>query len=222
MTLIARERRLQTERGEERELVVGCPQRIDPVTIKQCATCELCEGLDLDGRVGVRCAVEPRDAEATGAPSAHSAITTLMTHDIVTVRADAAIENVQWLLVERGIGAVPVVGADGKPCGILAKTDLLRERDEREVSVHVRGEESAEMTPSGLVARDLMTPVIHCVTEHATIAATASLMAREHVHHVLVITELGAMRGIVSTLDITRWVAARERFTPREARPDLA
>lgn len=219
MTLIARERRVPTEVGDERELVVACPQRIDPVSIRQCAACDLCEGLDLNGAVGVRCAVEPSGGEDTGAPPAHARITTLMTADVVTVQHDASIENVQWLLVERGIGAVPVIGNDGQPCGILAKTDLLRARDEPAVSARPVHEDGApDPAASGLCASDLMTPVIHCVTEYATIAATAALMAREHVHHALVVTDAGAMRGIVSSLDIARWVAARERFAPREVR----
>jgi CBS domain-containing protein len=144
-----------------------------------------------------------------------------MTAPVVTVTKDASIENVQWLLLQRGISAVPVLGPFKRPIGILAKTDLLRDRDEPTRSVELRGgsglEErgSSEQEISGLRAADLMTPVVHSVLERMSIAATAELMAREHVHHAVVVNDAGELTGIVSTLDIARWVAARERFVPR-------
>jgi CBS domain-containing protein len=220
MSLIAQERLIHHDASAEHELVVACPQRIDPVSIRTCARCELCEGLELDGRVAVRCGVEPRDA-VDGSPAPSAPITSIMTADVVSVDDDTAVENVQWLLVGRSIGAVPVLDRRRRPIGILAKTDLLRERDEPSVSAEVTHEmlDAAidERALCGLTARDLMTPVVHAVLTRASIAATAALMAREHVHHVIVVDDLGALRGIVSSLDIVRWVAARDRFVPRRA-----
>lgn len=217
MTLTARLGRIPQLEGQDRELVVACPQRIDPVPIQQCAQCELCQGLELDGRVGVRCAVEPEDG-SEGSPGPGAPVTTIMTNEVVSVEADASIENVQWLLLTRGIGAVPVLDAAGGPIGILSKSDLLRDRDEPEVSVRLRDgtdERLGERATSGLSARDIMTPVIHALLESASIAAAAALMTRERVHHIVVVSEAGALRGIVSSLDIARWVACRERFAPR-------
>lgn len=220
MTLAARERTIETENGTERQLVVACPQRIDPVPIKECATCELCEGLDLAGGVGVRCSVAPPDT-LDGSPAAHAPVTAIMTSPVVWVERDASIENVQWLMLDRGISAVPVVSESRRPIGIVAKTDLLRDRDEPTRSVNLRARAAprgaSELETSGISAGDLMTPVVHAVLERTSIAATAALMARERVHHVVVVTESGTIAGIVSTLDIARWVAARERFVPREA-----
>jgi CBS domain-containing protein len=221
MSLATRRRTLHTENGTEQQLVVACPQRIDPVSIEECARCELCAGLELDGHVSVRCTVEPPEAEA-GAPGAHAAVTTIMTAPVVSVERDASIENVQWLLVERGIGAVPVVDRSGRPIGIVAKTDLLRDRDEPTTSVNLASRAaleagSSERQTSGLRAGDLMTPVVHAVLRHTSIAATAAVMARERVHHVVVVTDDGSIAGIVSTFDLARWVAARERFVPRTA-----
>lgn len=220
MTLPTHTRRNQQGDLDERELVVACPQRIDPVPLRQCAQCELCEGLELDGRVGVRCAVEP-EAGIEGSPSPQAPISAIMTRDIVSVREDASIENVQWLLVDRSIGAVPVVTSSGRPVGMLSKSDLLRDRDAPALDVVLRdvlveGAEGLGAT-SGLVARDLMTPVVHAVLERTSIAATATVMAREKIHHVIVVNDAGLLRGIVSSLDIVRWVAARDRFAATPA-----
>ena len=219
MTLPTHSRRVTRGEDEERELVVACPQRIDPVSLQDCAQCELCEGLELDGRVGVRCAVEPADA-LEGSPGPGAAISSIMTRQVVTVLADASLENIQWLLLERGIGAVPVVDAASRPIGILSKSDLLRERDEPRADVKLAdpdldGEDGRLLDTSGLTARDVMTPVVHAVLERTSIAATAAVMARERVHHVLVVSDTGSLRGICSTFDLVRWVAARDRFAPR-------
>lgn len=222
MSLLARERKVHTGTQTETELVVACPQRIDPVPIRECARCELCDGVELDGVVSVRCAVAPRD-EPSGAPGPEAAISTIMTSPVVTVPEDAAIENVQWLLLARGISAVPVLDRLARPIGIVAKTDLLRDRDgpTRTVALHaaLRSQEPehgwSEHEISGARAADVMTPVVRSVLEGMSIAATSALMAREHIHHAIVLDASGRLVGIVSTLDIVRWVAARERFAPR-------
>ncbi len=218
MTLVARSRNVETAHGTERQLVVACPQRIDPVSICECTSCELCEGLEVGGGVGVRCAVEP-PGSTDGSPPAHAPIRTIMTSPVVSVEMDASIENVQWLLLERGIGAVPVLDSSRRPVGIVAKTDLLRDRDEPTYTVSLRAGDaraergSSERASSGLRAADVMTPVVHAVLDRTSIAQTAATMARLGVHHVVVLTEGGGLAGIVSTLDIARWVAARERFS---------
>jgi CBS domain-containing protein len=221
MTLATRTRSVETETGVERRLFVACPQRIDPVALEECARCELCEGLELDSQVGVRCAVEPPDGQ-DGAPDANAPVTTIMTTPVVSVEPDASIENVQWLLLDRGIGAAPVVDARRRPIGVVAKTDLLRDRDEPALSVELSPEapregELREGRTSGLRAADVMTPVVHAVLDQTSIAGAATVMARERVHDLVIVDEAGEMIGIVSTFDLARWVAARGRFVPRRA-----
>lgn len=222
MALIAREWTVETEEGVTRELVVACPQRITPASIHECAQCELCGGLDLGSYVGVRCSVAPA-GEHDGSPALSSPVTTIMTRPVVWVEAHASIENVRWLMLEGHLGAIPVVDGSRRPVGIVTKTDLLRDRDEPGLSASPRpperdGEEgSSDGETSGLRASDLMTPVVHTVVERASIAATAAVLARERVHHVVVVKESGEIAGIVSSLDIAQWVAARARFVPRTA-----
>lgn len=223
MTLPTRQRLVVTTEGRETQLVVACPHRIDPTPISECADCELCEGLDLEGSVSVRCAVAP-PLGREDAPPASSPISAIMASPVATVPADASIENVRWMLVERSMGAVPVVDALGRPIGIVAKTDLLRDHDEPSTTVRasgvlggMSGAAMGELQLSGLTARDVMTPVVRAVLAHASIAAAAAVLASERIHHLLVVDDAGAMVGIVSTLDIVRWVAATERFAPRVA-----
>ena len=48
----------------------------------------------------------------------------VMSRPAVTVDADATIEEAARTMIEHGVGAVPVVGADGRVCGILAESDF--------------------------------------------------------------------------------------------------
>jgi len=97
---------------------------------------------------------------------------------------------------------------------------VLRERDDASPSVKLapaeleRGLDTREL--GGTSARDVMTPVVHAVLDRSSIAAAAALMWRERVHHVVVVDERGGVCGMVSTLDVARWVAAQGRFAPRE------
>lgn len=206
--------------GPETQLVVACPHQIEPAPISECADCDLCQGLDLEGVVSVRCAVAPTTPAPM--PPAGGAISTLMASPVITVPADTAIENVRWMMLDRNIGAVPVVDDRGRPIGIVAKTDLLRDHDGP--SPTVLEAEPAHRDPSlsplelsGLRASDVMTPVVRAVLEDSSIAAAASVLASERIHHLLVLDELGRLVGLVSALDIVRWVAATERFAPRTA-----
>lgn len=53
----------------------------------------------------------------------------VMRSDVVTVRADATVREVAWLLLERRVSVVPVVDDDNRLLGIISEGDLAR-RDE--------------------------------------------------------------------------------------------
>jgi CBS domain-containing protein len=152
-------------------------------------------------------------SEQTGASD--TKITRIMTEQVVSVSPDTAIENVRWLLLDRGIGAVPVVER-GATIGIVSKSDILREG---ESSIQVDASpyeepavEGSERALSGLSARDVMTPVLFAVTDEASIAEAAARMTEHRVHHLTVVDRHGALRGIVSSLDLVRWLAASARY----------
>jgi CBS domain-containing protein len=206
----------EVARGGGTELAVACPQRIDPTPISVCAECDHCVGLDLDGRamVSVNCVI----ADEGVAADAGARVTTIMVAPVVTISEDDSIENARWLVLDRGISALLVLGRGGKAVGVLSKTDLVRDADESPPATYVVGERGAERVVDGATVKESMTPIVFSLPETATIAAAASLMAVEHIHHVMVRSATGDVVGVVSTLDVVRWLAARERFTPRDVR----
>jgi CBS domain-containing protein len=68
----------------------------------------------------------------------------------------------------------------------------------------------AEGARLALTAADVMMPLAITLDEHATVAHAAAMMSVEDVHHVPIVAEGGALIGVVSTMDIVRWLAAND------------
>ncbi len=100
------------------------------------------------------------------------------------------------LLLEHNLSGVPVVDAAGKPVGVVSKTDLVR---------HCQA-------PEGATVADIMMPMVFAIAHDVTIAQAAALMAGEGVHRLPVVDDRGAVCGILSALDIVRWVAAEAGY----------
>ena len=65
-----------------------------------------------------------------------------MTRRLFALPADAPAVAAIDIMLERGVGAVPIVGADGKPVGIVGEVDFLEDRspDARRLSEARRDE----------------------------------------------------------------------------------
>lgn len=111
----------------------------------------------------------------------------------VSLPADELLES----LVEEGIGGAPVVDAEGHLLGIVSKTDLLCAW--RDLGTH------RDHQP--LTAADVMMPVVFALTEDSTVAEAAALMAYEGVHRLPIVDSETRVIGMVTTLDLSRWIA---------------
>jgi len=172
----------------------------------------------------------PRAEPATTARHTTPTIGELMTRAVRTVTADTSIESLVTLLLERGISAVPVVDADGKPIGIVSKTDLLRRyyddggtaetspsavQTADGVELDLGAGFHAVSTGDASVA-DVMTPRVLTLPEDAHVGQAAAVMAFEGIHRLLVVTPDGGIAGILSSLDILRWLASDTGFVVPE------
>ena len=54
----------------------------------------------------------------------------LMTHAVITVPADATVQDAARLMLESGVRAAPVVDSIGRPIGMVSDGDLLGRRTE--------------------------------------------------------------------------------------------
>jgi CBS domain-containing membrane protein len=129
----------------------------------------------------------------------------VMCRDLLCARPDLDTETVIALLVRNHVGCVPVVDELRRPIGMITKFDVVEQLD-----AFLRSAATSTPLPVDLVARtadELMTPVALTLEETSTLAEAASLMTREDMHHVLVVSPAGALAGIVSSKDIVTWLA---------------
>jgi CBS domain-containing protein len=117
-------------------------------------------------------------------------ITAIMTRATITARPDASVESLVALMTHHHIGCVPIVDEADRPKGIVTKLDLIECGGDGRVT-----------------AREVMMPNAMTLPADATLAGAASLMSNESVHHVLVVDSERTLMGVVSTFDITRWLA---------------
>ncbi len=121
-------------------------------------------------------------------------VTEIMTRDVVCARPELGVGAVTELLVNNHIGCIPIVDERGRPKGIVTKLDLV-ERDW-----------------PGLTAGEVMMPLAITLNLNATIAHAAAVMSLEDFHHVMVVDADGVLAGVVSTMDICRWLAKNDGF----------
>ena len=61
-----------------------------------------------------------------GADGCNARVDTIMTREVLSSRANEALQDVWTTMKARGVQRVPVVGEDGKPIGILYSRDVLQ------------------------------------------------------------------------------------------------
>jgi len=185
------------------ERTIRCTQRGE-VFVLNCLFCSHNGGIRDAG--GGRRFILCDDPEANASDESVSA---LMTPTVLCVQRDVGVAAIVKLLLAHAISAVPVVDADGRPIGMVSKTDLVR---------HI-GDDALSTT----IAADVMTPLVYSISEQAAAANAAALMAYEGIHHLPVLSSTGRVVGIVSALDVLRWFATRAGFVipPRDISGEL-
>jgi len=128
--------------------------------------------------------------------------TWIMTRTVICAREDLEVSKLMELMVEHHIGSVPVVDSNGRPVGMVTKLDVV------EYAIAARDPEG----PSTTTVSRMMMPLALTLDVHATVAHVAAMMAIEDVHHVPIVAEDGTLVGMISTMDIVRWLASNDGF----------
>jgi CBS domain-containing protein len=137
------------------------------------------------------------------------AVTEIMSRAITCAHRDLEAASLVDLMVHSHIGCIPVVEEPGRPIGMVTKLDLVERlfaaesTDPGQPAAHGRLPETAS---------DLMMPLAITLAEHATVAHVVAIMATEAIHHVPIVDGDGSLIGVVSALDVVRWLAANDGF----------
>lgn len=204
--------------------VVFCPFQGTDLDVDECRACEYCDGIALDptGRNSFLMCNRPlsealeehqvhdpfeRVQEPERSPDCFKTpIRELMTNLVVTVSEDLTVEELTRLFVERGISGVPVIDADRRVQGVVSKTDLLQ------AIANNQGFEKGNESVAQMTVREVMTPVSMALPDHATVGRAAALMSYEGIHRLPVIDEHERVIGLLSAIDILRWIAREDGY----------
>lgn len=143
----------------------------------------------------------------------------LMSPNPVSIRRDATVREAVALLTDRGFGAAPVIDEAGQPVGVISRTDILIH--EREYVHHACTRDdsdwdifpepswpegfSIEVTDPTTVA-EIMTPAIFTVPLATPAQEVVKRMRELKVHHLFVIDADLALVGVISPLDVLRFL----------------
>lgn len=150
------------------------------------------------------------------APPAATRVAAVMTEHVVCVDEATSADSLRFIFVDQALGAAPVLDGAGRLVGIVSKTDVLRESvaptcdlrlpepSELAFGFHIDEEPAPR-------ARDVMTPVVVTVTPETSLVEAATTMTRHGIHHLVVLDGRARVAGILSALDVVRWVAGLAR-----------
>ena len=141
----------------------------------------------------------------------------IMNREVISVPTSMDLRDLAKLFLEQGITGAPVVDSSGELAGVVSQTDLIYyglTRDDELVldslfyqtarmeGQHIPRGFQIEDTNTGVV-QDVMTPLVHSVTERASVDAVIRMMTRKHIHRVIV-RKGRKVTGIISALDVLR------------------
>lgn len=191
------------------DMRVFCPDKDHSVSVDECLGCPNWSGLYLEQKERdsyLQCSPRNRGRANGTTRDAYdrSRISAIMTPSVVCVRPDLSVQAVLDIFLERHISGAPVVNESGKLLGVISKTDLLNAKN---LAIDIDDPERVPKTVD-----EAMTPLGFALHEHASISQAAGLMAAEGIHRVVVVSPDGQVVGIVSALDVLRWLAERDGY----------
>ena len=117
-----------------------------------------------------------------------------------TTREDATVYEAVGLMGKHNIGALVVVDAGDKVCGVMTERDYSRK-------VALKGRTSRDTKVSEIVNKPAITVGLKDSVNHCM-----SVMSEEHIRH-LPVMDGDQLIGMVSMGDIVRWVMASQQST---------
>ena len=131
-----------------------------------------------------------------GSPAAQATVAEVMTAQVIAIRAEDDLSRACARVIDERISAVPVLDGSGRPIGILSKTDLLL----------------AAVRHQTAKAEDVMSSPVTTIGRDSPLSLAAATMAHCGFHRLVVVDDDGTSVGILSSMDVLRWVAGQAGF----------
>ncbi|MDQ7006937.1 MAG: CBS domain-containing protein [Acidobacteriota bacterium] len=162
-----------------------------------------------------------------------------MTTEVVTVRRDADVHELEKLFIEHRVHGLPVVDENDRLVGVVSQTDLVswhyqlgidgagfydlpqlqppREVEDEEnptLEQEEREERERETLPLSDIrtarVEEVMTPLVHAIREENSAIEAAARMLRHGIHRLVVVNGELRVLGIVSAMDLLRLIPGVE------------
>lgn len=146
----------------------------------------------------------------------------IMTHPVVTIRADAKVKDAAALMANKRFSGLPVVDDDGRVIGMITEADLIRfshslkvvpikrtwgwvnpYEDLGEIAGFREGLSELENAP----VTEVMSRKVITVLEDTPVIEIARMMTKHAINRVPVIGRDGRLVGIVTRADMVRAMA---------------
>jgi CBS domain-containing protein len=118
----------------------------------------------------------------------------------IVVSPSTSLRDLALILRERHISGVPVVNDNDRAIGVVSQTDLV---------AHITYGGTLEDT-----VENIMTALALSLPEDTSVARAAAVMATEGVHRLPVLNSEGKVVGLLSSMDVVRWVAKNQGLLP--------
>jgi CBS domain-containing protein len=200
---------------------VFCPRRARSMTVEECFACPQYAGVATGAAPALLCqhpsALSRRMPTTWFTPSRsdRTPVREVMTPRVVCVRPEVGVEELEGLLRACRLRALPVVDEAGVPLGVAGVGDLVNRRADASA-----GGAEAGTGPGArhdlVTAGDVMGGVALALSETSSVAQAAAFMAFEGVHRVPVVDDEGKVVGILTALDLLRWLAQQDGYVLEE------
>jgi CBS domain-containing protein len=129
----------------------------------------------------------------------------MMTRDVITAELDTPFKQLELLMADRHISAVPVLDAEGNTVGVVSEADLLLRTEAAgdEPGDRTRGSRHRRAKAHAETAQGLMSSPARTIGPSAPLAAAARLMRTGGIKRLPVI-DGGRLVGILSRADVLR------------------
>lgn len=127
----------------------------------------------------------------------------VMTREVITVEPGTSAKDAGKLMAEHGFAALPVVDPGNRVLGIVAETDVLRNRIPEDPRLHLRRDIEERDVVLPLLVGGIMTTTVQFVAPSTDVADVARLLVDGRLRSVPVV-ENGVLVGIVGRRDVLR------------------
>jgi CBS domain-containing protein len=154
----------------------------------------------------------------------------LMTSNPISVNAGATVKEAVVMLTNRGFNAAPVIDEAGRPVGVLSSTDIVVHDRQMPAKpgCHREANAAANSQEDGLSrssneevdlarVRDIMTPAVFSVTPETPARQVIEDMVGLKVHQLFVVDTDGILTGVISALDVLKYVRPEQPSAPDPA-----